>query len=291
MLLVNSRSRRGKEWFEPVRAALLEGGIKLVDAVAFRRPNQLVEAAKLHVESGVPMVIVGGGDGTFSSVARHFSHKKTILGVLPLGTGNSFARDLGIEASVEKASEVLLNGKIAQIDMGCIEGKSFLNVATIGVTTRIAQSLESGLKKYWGRAVYAVSLFKALREIEPFRVKLSFPNGEHDFESLQVVIGNGRFHAGPFPVAPDAHLDSGFLSVYALASSRKSAFFKMALRLFGGHHVDLPEVKAFRVREGRIEADPPQKLVVDGEVSKPTPAGFSVVSHALKVVVPEDWEA
>jgi diacylglycerol kinase family enzyme len=64
----------------------------------------------------------------------------------------------------------------------------------------------------------------------------------------------------------------------------------MAIRLFGGHHVDLPEVKAFRVREGGLEASPAQKMVVDGEVCMATPVRFSVLPHALKVVVPENWE-
>ena len=273
-----------------MRLALTKGGIRLIEAKAFRHPRALPEAVESHIAHGVRLIIVGGGDGTFSSVARFFAHKETVLGVLPLGTGNAFARDLGIEPDVEAASKVLIEGKVAHVDMGRIEGRSFLNVATIGLTTRIAQSLDSGLKKHWGRAVYAVSVFKALCKIRPFRVKLTFPDGEHEFDSLQVVIGNGRLHAGPFPVSPDAHLDSGFLSVYALASRRKSDFFRMAIRLFGGHHVDLPEVKAFRVREGRIDAQPPQRLVVDGEMSKPTPAEFKVLPHALRVVVPEHWE-
>ena len=289
-LLVNTKSRRGAEWFDQVHQALVDGGIDLVESRAIRHPKNMSDAVSAQIRAGVPLVIVGGGDGTFSSIARLFARKVTILGVLPLGTGNAFARDLGIAANVNDACDAILNGKVAKVDMGLVGDRDFVNVATIGLSTKIALGLQDDKKKKLGRAVYALSLLKALATVQPFHVKLDLPSGSHEFDCMQLVIGNGHFHAGPFPVAPDASITGGWLSIYALATRHKSAFLKMALHMRGGKHVDLDEVKAFRVKSGTLTANPPQRITVDGEICMATPVKFGIVPAALKVMTPLEFD-
>lgn len=289
-LLVNAKSRRGSEWFGKIHKALTEGGIELTESKLFRKPKQLAMAVQAQVAGGAHLVIVGGGDGTFSSVAQFFARKEAVLGVLPLGTGNAFARDLGIPADVDGACKTILEGKIAEVDMGLIADREFVNVASVGLTTRIALGLQDSQKKALGRVVYLASLVKALATIRPFRVSLELPNGKHEFDSLQVVIGNGRFHAGPFPVAPDATITGGWLSIYALASRRKIAFLKMALHMRGGKHVELDEVRSFRVQSGRLSTSPGQRVTVDGETCLETSVDFGMVPHALRVMAPPDFD-
>jgi diacylglycerol kinase (ATP) len=290
VLYVNSKSRQGAEWYAQVRDALLAGGLELTESTAFRDPKQVAPAVQRSVESGAELVIVGGGDGTFSSVARYCASKETVLGVIPLGTGNAFARDLGIPVSVEGACEAILKGKVADIDMGLVGDRQFVNVVTVGLTTKIAQGLTGDAKKHLGKAVYVVSLLRALAAVKPFVAKLELPSGEHEFDSLQVVIGNGRFHAGPFPVAPDASITGGWLAIYALASRNKSDFLRMALHMAGGKHVELKEVKAFREKSGRLSTIPGRLVTVDGEVCEKTPVAFAIAPGALRVAVPQDFE-
>lgn len=295
-LVVNTKSRRGEEWFAQVKERLLLGGMELTEAIALKNPKKLKSEVARLIATGVSMVIVGGGDGTFSAIARLFARKQTILGVLPLGTGNAFARDLQIPAQVETACDTILNGKLAQIDLGIVGDQDFVNVATIGLSTLIAQGLEPGLKKKLGRAVYLLSVVRALSLIRPFNVKLEIPGPDgkgvvHEFECLQLVIGNGHFHAGPFPVAPDASITGGWLSIYALASTRRLAFLKMAFYMAFGKHIDLDEVKTFRVHSGKLSASPKQKITVDGEVVQSTPVDFRVMKGALRVMVPESFQS
>ncbi len=176
-LIINTKSRRGAEWFEQAHLRLVQGGMDLVLSKAVKNPRELPELVEKQIRDGVPLVIAGGGDGTFSSIAHLFARKEAVIGVLPLGTVYAFARDLGILPDVHAACDALLNGKIARVDMGLIGDREFVNVATIGLSTKIALGLQDDLKKKLGRGVYLVSLLRALATIVPFHVKLELKSG------------------------------------------------------------------------------------------------------------------
>jgi YegS/Rv2252/BmrU family lipid kinase len=235
-------------------------------------------------------VIAGGGDGTFSAIARYFVNSQSVLGVLPLGTGNAFARDLGIPAQLETACEIVVNGKDAGVDLGYAGNDYFLNVATIGLTTKIAQALTVPMKRKWGRFVYAIAISQALRKVMPFQVRIETENGVDEFETLQLVLGNGRYHAGPFPLSPDASITEGKLTLYALATANKAAFLRLAMNLPTGRHVDLPEVHCQDTVGGTIITVPPMPVTVDGEVCMHTPMPFSVAPDAIRVRAPRSFE-
>ncbi len=285
-LLVNGNSRRGADWYLQALNSLEGSHIQLIESCSFKRPNLLAAAASRLIGDGVPMVIVGGGDGTLSSVAPLFAHTNTILGVLPMGTGNAFARDLEVPASIDGAVEVLLNGKIAKVDLARIGGRCFLNVASVGLTTKIALGLNHESKKIFGKAAYVASIIKALATLRSFKVLLTADGERNEFESLMLVIGNGRYHAGSLLVASDASICSGYLSIYALASRRKIDLLRMALYLRGGKQGELETVKAFRVQSGRLATTPPRRITVDGEICLSTPADFTIEPGALRVAVP-----
>ncbi len=290
VLIVNTKSRRGKEWFERAQELLTAQGVELEAARAFKTIQELIAEAKAAVAREVPLIIAGGGDGTFSAIARYFVGSQSVLGVLPLGTGNAFARDLGIPGDLEEACRVLAEGKVARVDLGIGHDDYFLNVATIGLTTKIAQELTVPMKRKFGRFVYAIAMFNALRQVKPFTVCIETENGRVEFETLQLVIGNGRYHAGPFPLSPDASITEGQLSLYALTSASKWAFFKLAVMLPSGHHVDLPEVHYEQTTGGLITTFPPLPVTIDGEVCKATPMRFGVASDGLRVMAPQSFE-
>lgn len=291
VLIVNTKSLRGKEWFEDAREGLTKRGIELQAAYSFRTLGELLAETKSAIRQQVPLVIAGGGDGTFSAIARYFVNSSTVLGVLPLGTGNAFARDLGIPTSVDAACDTIASGLVSCVDLGIAADDYFVNIATVGLTTRIAQSLTGPLKKRYGRFVYAIGLFNGLRRARPFQATLTTENGTDVFSTLQVVIGNGRFHAGPFPLSPDASITEGKLTLYALKATTRAAFLKMALYLPTGRHVDLTEVHHEDCVGGELATLPPLPATVDGEVCAQTPLHFGVARGALRVVTPVEFAA
>ncbi len=238
------------------------------------------------MKRGESLVVVGGGDGTLSSIAGAFVGTQSVLGVLPLGTGNEFARDLTIPSDVSGACDVIVSGQVTAVDLGIVNGSYFINVATVGLTTLIAQELTSEAKKRFGKFVYLFAVVRALARSRAFQVTLKTEEDTQTFQTLQVVIGNGRFHAGPFPLAPDASITDGKLVVYALAGTSRWDLLRYALNLPGGHHVELPNVPAVTTSGGRLETLPLQRVTVDGEICQRTPLVFGVAPRALNVKTP-----
>ncbi|MBN9501759.1 MAG: hypothetical protein BGO01_15190 [Armatimonadetes bacterium 55-13] len=283
-LIVNGKSRRGREWFPLVRQKLLDEGFELALTHLAKKPQTVGGQVDVAIRKGIPLVCVGGGDGTFSSVAGKFVDTDSVLGVLPLGTGNSLARDLGIKADVDEACQVLIDGFEQDIDLGLVNGQHFVNVATVGLTTRIAEGLDNDAKKRFGRAAYLVAVFKAVIKAKPFHTRLEFGGEVRESESIQVVVGSGRFHAGPFPVTPEAEITSGKLAGYSVNSVDRATLLRYGLRLWGGHHVDMPEVEEFTATQVKLSTTPLMRITVDGETGMRTPATFECLPQAVRVL-------
>jgi diacylglycerol kinase (ATP) len=289
VLIVNTQSRRGQEWFVQTRTTLQAQGMELLAHYPVRNASRVPQLTRQAIEQRVPLVIVGGGDGTLSAVVRYFVNSDSILGVMPLGTGNQFARDLGIPANIDEACRVLTEGREARVDLGIAGNDYFLNVTTIGLTTLIAESLTVEAKRRLGRFAYAAAVIKAMRQMRRFQATITTDEGTQTIETVQIVIGNGRFHAGPFPLSPDATITDGTLVVYALTASTRWEFLQFVLSLPGGRHVALPTVPTFNTTGGKIETAPVQNVIVDGELMFRTPIQFGLAPGALRVMVPQNF--
>lgn len=286
VLFVNAKSRRGEEWFDHAHETLRSMGVLVERAHAFREPKALMTAVQKAVIDGYKEVYVGGGDGTFGSIAQYLARQDVTLGVLPLGTGNAFARDLKIPSEVESACKIIAEGKTFDVDLGWMGDRAFVNIATVGLTTHIAEGLDDRLKKKVGRAVYLASVARALAVLKPFRAELEVDGQMDAFEAMQIVIGNGRYHAGPFAIAPEACIREGKLSIYAVTGRDKGAFLKFASHLAVGKHIDLDEVYGYHGVKGRLATYPKQRMVVDGEIVGKTPIEFRADPHAIRVFAP-----
>ena len=289
VLLVNTRSLSGKDSLEQATQKLAEAGGSLAMARGFSKASVLFECADQEAARD-RLVIVGGGDGTLSGVANILSKTGSTMGVLPLGTGNAFARDLGIPTDLDKAVEILASGITAEVDLGECDGKCFLNVVTIGLTTTVAKTLTVPLKRRFGRFVYGIAFYKALRKTKPFMAVIKTENGLTRINAIDVVIGNGRFHAGPLPLSRDATISSGSFRLYAVEAGSAVGLIKYALLLPAGLQGILKTVHSESTVGGTVTATPAQSVVIDGEVSHKTPIRFSANPRALRVVVPASFE-
>jgi YegS/Rv2252/BmrU family lipid kinase len=278
------------ESFRQAKQCLAELGLELTNAETFERVDQLTAAVQAAIRENHSLIVVGGGDGTYSAIARYFVGTAATLGVLPLGTGNAFARDLGIPSDVGQACRIVTEGKPVRVDLGRANDVNFLNVATVGLTTRVALALTDPMKKRFGRFVYVIALIKALATVRPFHVRLECDGVITEFSTLLLVIGNGRYHAGPFLLSPTASIVDGRLTVYALATTHKAAFFRFALALVTGHQGNLPEVRTASPVRGVVLTIPERRVTIDGEVAGATPLKFGVLPGALRVMVPHEFE-
>ena len=296
-LIVNTRSRSGEQTFFEALDRLEELGVSLGATYAIRDPVRLPETVRevLRESSEYRLLILGGGDGSVSSVVDFLAHHDVILGLLPLGTANDFARTLGIPADVEKACEAIAGGKIVDVDLGLAGDNYYVNVASVGLGVGATQALSPWLKKSAGPLAYPVAAIKAFLSHEPFSARLTFPDGDHEpveyGRLLQVAVGNGRFYGGGMVVAPESGIDDRSLDIYAIEMGRHRDLIGVARYLKSGDFIRSESVGHYQTERVRLETEPDLAVNIDGEVVTRTPQDFSVVRNALKVLVPPESTA
>jgi diacylglycerol kinase (ATP) len=292
-LVVNMRSRVGEPAFGLALDRLTAYGIPIDAVYALRDPARLAETVREALLEGHDLVILGGGDGSVSTVVDLLANSDAMLGLLPLGTANDFARTLGIPFDLEAACNVIAHGKVVHADLGLAGSNYYVNVASVGLGTDVVENLSPQLKRTARALAYPIAAVRAYANHRPFSAALDFPDGDHepaDLDGLlQVAVGNGRFYGGGMVVAPDSGVDDAALDVYAIAARKGLELARVVRGLWTGEFVESPCVRYWRTSRVRIQTDPWLSINVDGELVSRTPKTFSVAPKALKVLVPEAY--
>lgn len=285
MLVVNTRSRRGRHLFADARRLLAERNVVLDAAYSVRDPVRLPEIVRDAVAEGHGLIIVGGGDGTISSVVDYLAFKPVVLGVLPLGTANSFARTLDIPMELEAAIAVIADGKIVDVDLGRIGSDLFANAAAIGMPSVVAQGIPHGLKRRLGRLAYPIYGLYALLRYRSFRCTLDSGEQRQTMDALEVRIANGSYLGG-VQISDEAHVESEDLEIQVIKGRSRWTLIRSWLAWGLGRQPRDADLAIMRTRDMMIETDPPRPVSIDGEVLAHTPVHVSVARQALHLMVP-----
>lgn len=283
-LVVNAKSRKGQKLFKRACAAM-SGLPYQVDAHAVEDPKDL-EATVLRALAKKPdLLILGGGDGTVSGLVDLMVGHDVILGVLPLGTANSFARTLGIPLTIEGAVEVIRTGKPRRIDLGMIDGDYFANCAAMGISPKIAETVPHGLKKILGKVGYlSWAAYQYLR-FRPFTLIVGEGPTAVKIRVVEVRISNGPYHGGT-ELVDAAAVDSGEIVVQAVMGHVKRRLVQnwvsSVFRLQSRHE----KVRDFRGKSLKISTIPPLPISIDGEVLARTPVTAKVAAGIIRVMAP-----
>lgn len=288
VLIVNTHSRKGRRLFERAVRLLGMKGVRLRQAYSIEDGAELKARVKAALTEGHRFIIVGGGDGTMSTIVDAFAYQDAVLGLLPLGTGNSFARTLELPLDLAGAIDVFLTGKVESVDLGMVNDDYFANVTSLGLSAAVAQQISDTTKKLFGRWAYALSGARVFPFYQAFASQIASAEKSFEVETRQIVVANGRFHSGG-AVAPDAAVNDHRLVVFTLGGFSRRQLFKIWLAYQFGRHTVLPESHYFTTQDVTIATDPPQYVDVDGEVTIQTPARFRVAPNALKVMVPANF--
>src|SRR5579871_1781834 len=177
VLIVNTRARRGEEWFARAQEHLRSQGVTIEAAHALDDPSLLPERAQELLDRGAKLVVIGGGDGSFRNVAGMMAEKDAVLGILPLGTVNDLARNLGIPTDLEAACRVIAEGKVARIDVGRANDHYFLITASLGFSAQVQRELTPGLKRWFGPMGYFLASLRALHHVRHLRITIHTEEG------------------------------------------------------------------------------------------------------------------
>jgi YegS/Rv2252/BmrU family lipid kinase len=221
--------------------------------------------ARAAVAARVDLVVASGGDGTITACAAGVASSGIPVAVLPAGTGNLLARNLGLPLELGDALVVGLTGADRELDVGTANGRPFLVMAGVGFDAKMLDSTSEPLKKRLGWAAYAVSALRHLRD-RPVRARLR-ADGEPQFRrrASGIIIGNVGALQGGVPLLPDAAPDDGLLDLVILTARGWTSWLALA-----GHvllrHSSPSRVVRRTFRELRIDLDRPQLWELDGEV-------------------------
>jgi len=287
VFLVNGNSRSGAEQATLAKVALESNGFNVTQFVVTTSQAQFTTQLDKWVKESCPLIAVGGGDGTQRSAAERIAGTDSAIAVVPLGTGNAWATDLGLPTELNELAKALSTASVESIDLGIANDRGFVNVATIGLTSLIAKNLPSKLKGRFGKLVYLPAVIKSLTELRPFLLKVTTEGDQYEGMALQFVAAAGRTHAGPFRVTRHASNNDGLLSLYALDDTDKRGLAKFGLGLLTGMHTLLGEVWSCEAQTATVTTGSAKRVIVDGERSGSPPLVLSIRPRVLKVLVPK----
>lgn len=246
--------------------------------------------AQNAVRRGSSLVIAGGGDGTISSIANILAGSKTALGVLPLGTLNHFAKDLGIPLDLEAAAANALLGKTRSVDVGEVNGRVFINNSSIGLYPKIVRERESLQKKGHGKWVaLAQAMVETLQRSHTLRVGINAVGHRLTTRTELLFVGNNEYELAAPNIGARARIDGGELWVCNIPRAGRFRAVLAALRAIF-HVGSQPDPLAFSTGEMKLTLRHRSlDVAIDGEVVRmQTPLVYRSRPRALQVIVPAE---
>jgi diacylglycerol kinase (ATP) len=276
--------------------------------LAFTKPDSSPALiAQQAVEEGYDMVVVGGGDGTVSEVAKGLLYAPIPLGIVPIGTYNNIARSLNLPTDMAEVCSVLARGQIKSVDVGQANDEHyFFEAAGVGLDAALFPLGEEIKGGRWGRMLQAAQLamgyepqriiiqldrpiFEA-REQPPaqrfVRQRVRSARRELRIKALLVVIANGPYYGTGFTVAPDAIIDDGLLTLSVFRNFSKWELIRHFWSISKGQYHYSPKVENYRVAEVKLTSTAKLPVHIDGHLLGELPVTLKTIKHALKVIVP-----
>jgi YegS/Rv2252/BmrU family lipid kinase len=286
-LIVNPHAGGGRaaDALEDVQAALTDLG--LAHHVELTRGlEHAQELGRAAAERG-ELAVAFGGDGLIGAVADSIKHTPGVLGVLPGGRGNDFARVLGIPLEPVPACAVLHDGKVRSLDIGQVGEKTFIGIASCGFDS-VANRIANETRIVHGNLVYAYGALRALAGWKRAHFTVTLDDGERrEFTGYTVAVANSGAYGGGMMMAPDASLQDGLFDIVLVAHANKLRFLRLLPTVFKGEHVKLPNVEVIRAREVEISSERPFTMYADGDPIAELPVTVSALPAAVRVMVPQ----
>ncbi len=263
--------------------------------------EELREKARQAVEAGCRRMVALGGDGTVHHVINAVRHAPQMtealdhtvqrnqmavaLGIIPCGSGDDFADNLGLPRDPLAACNVLLNGRVRRVDAAEVGAEVYACIGGIGldsVANRRANLLPGWLRGQWR---YLLAALRTLSDFQPMRFELCVDGKRVTGEMTSVLVANARSFGSGLRVAPRARLDDGLLDVCLFRAMSRGRMLEVLPRAVHGEHLGEPEVEYCQAREIEIRTDPPGDYYADGDFMARSPVKIRVLEKALPMLV------
>jgi len=265
-----------------------------VEVVLVKPGCDLCEEVRRAVKEGARVAVAAGGDGTVNAVASVVAGTETALGVLPLGTLNHFAKDLGIPLDLGQAVEAIVRGVLRRVDVGEVNGRMFVNNSSVGVYPTIVRKREAQQrlgKSKW--SAFAHAMLSVVGRYPLFRVGLLIDGKAITRKTSLVFVGNNEYELHGLQIGKRTRLDAGMLAVYLPHGVGRWKLVWFALRALFGRLREAKDFDTFQVAELSIVVKRTKiSVATDGEVNVlELPLEYRIRPGGLAVVVPEAVES
>ncbi|MDL4774748.1 MULTISPECIES: diacylglycerol kinase family protein [Thermomonosporaceae] len=270
----------------PLARTLREAGAEL--AVEYSRGLEHAAALARAAAAAGRVVLGVGGDGMVGGVGGALAGTGAVLGIVPAGRGNDFARQLGVPSDPAELAALLLEGEPRRVDAMEANGTAVLGSVYAGVDA-VANDNANRTRLLRGSAAYYVGALRAIATWRPADYRVTVDGAEHRLRGYTVVAANSGYYGFGRHIAPGARVDDGLLDVVIIRHAPRRLFFAVMRELPDGSHVRRPEVAVLRGREVRIElADPARTLPygADGELPGVLPVTARILPGALSILAP-----
>lgn len=238
------------------------------------------------IDNTYKYILVAGGDGTVDNVVNHMKmlNINIPISVLPVGTANDFAKYLGIPQEVDKACEQILNSEVKNVDIGKINEKYFVNVASTGLFTDISQKTSVTLKNTMGKLAYYVKGIEQLPNFKKLKIKVTSEEINYDGEMYLMLVFNGQT-AGNLKFAYKAEVDDGYLDVIIIKSGNIKDMIALFIKMLKGEHLeDTNNLIYFKTNNVYVETHEDIVTDIDGERGPDFPLTIECIKGGIKVL-------
>jgi len=249
-------------------------------------PGEAKALARRAVEAGFTRIVAAGGDGTVSQVVNGLVGSNAALGVLPMGSVNVFAMELGLPAhNLQRCWDIIEDTNVRLVDLPSANGKYFVQLGGVGLDAQVVKETSLAFKRSFGPLSYLISATHIAARQPP---KL-FIESEHTSveEGSFVLIGNGRLYGGPFPFFKHAIIDDGLFDVVVFKRLGYLEIVKYLQDVVFSSDIKVPEIEYFQTRQLRITSEQDVPLELDGELAGNCPVDFRIRKRALRVLAPQ----
>ncbi len=253
------------------------------------------EIARAAVDRGVDAIIASGGDGTLSVAATAVVGTNIPFGVISRGTANAFAAALAIPDTIEAACQTILQGVTRTIDVAYCNGKPMVLLAGIGFEAETVELADREAKRRFGILAYVLAGVQQLRNLQSFDVEIETEDKIIRTSASAVTVANAAPSTSVLAQGPAGILyNDGLLDLTIVAPANKAGAIAATFHLFQtastGNAADRDDIGYLRAKQFKIKADPPQKVVLDGEMVGTTPVEIKCVPEGLTIFVPSAAE-
>jgi diacylglycerol kinase (ATP) len=235
---------------------------------------------------GQDIPVVCGGDGSVNEVVNGLDSSSPPLGILPCGTGDDIARNLGIPRGIPEACDVILNGQVRTLDLVQAGSRRFLTIGGAGIDSEVTRLANSSRLALPGPVLYSWAVLLAFPSFRPRQFTITADSWKYEGRLMFAAVANAPVYGGGMRLSPDSAMDDGRMEICIVEEMGRLELLANFPKIFRGTHLAHPKFRVLQARRARIESSEAADFYADGEFHQRLPVEVSLEPGALSVMVP-----